>query len=111
MPPAPQKCNLGTLFKKHETKIGKEQEQASGDSTRVMDTEQQRRQQVNTKVQNIYLSARLDFKEDPLRWWKAQPMNYVSQSWKGCTEILVYMCNKLCFRETFQHFWKCCVII
>ena len=40
--PAPQKCNLNTLFKKHETKIREEQEQASGDSARAVDIEEQR---------------------------------------------------------------------
>ena len=48
--PAPQKCNLNTLFKKHETKIREEQEQASGDSARAVDIEEQRWQQVNTEV-------------------------------------------------------------
>ena len=37
--PAPKKHNLGTLFKKHETKIREEQEQASGGSTSMVDTE------------------------------------------------------------------------
>ena len=48
--PAPKKRNLSTLFKKHETKVREEQERASGDSTRVVDTEEQRRQQVNTEL-------------------------------------------------------------
>ena len=48
--PAPKKRNLGTLFKKHETKVREEQERASGDSTRVVDTEEQHRKQVNTEV-------------------------------------------------------------
>ena len=74
--PAPKKRNLGTLFKKHETKVREEQERASGDSTRVVDTEEQRRQQVNTEVQNYLSASRLDFEEDPLQWWKAQPLNY-----------------------------------
>ena len=73
--PAPKKHNLGTLFKKHETKVREEQERASGDTTCVVDTEEQRRQQVNTEVQNYLSPSRLDFEEDPLQWWKAQPLN------------------------------------
>lgn len=76
--PAPKKRNLGTLFKKHETKIREEQEQASGDSARVVDIEEQHRQQVNTEVQNYLSASRLDFEEDSLLWWKAQPFNYPS---------------------------------
>ena len=40
--PAPKKCNLNTLFKKHETKIREEQGQASGDSACAVDIEEQR---------------------------------------------------------------------
>ena len=75
---APKKCNLGTLFKKHETKIREEQEQASGGSTSMVETEEQRRHQVNLEVENYLLASRLDFEEDPLLWWKAQPFNYPS---------------------------------
>ena len=78
MSPAPKKCNLGTLFKKHETKIREEQERASGNSTCMVDTVEQHKQQVNTEVQNYLSAIRLDFEEDPLWWWKAQPLNYFS---------------------------------
>ena len=76
--PAPKKRNLGTLFKKHETKIRKEQEQASGGSTSMVDTEEQQRHQVYLEVENYLSASRLDFEEDPLLWWKAQPFNYPS---------------------------------
>ena len=69
--PASKKHNLGTLFKKHETKIREEQGQASGDNTHLVNTEEQRRQQTNTEVQNYLSASRLDFEKDPLLWWKA----------------------------------------
>ena len=43
-----------------------------------MDTKEQHRQQVNTEVQNYLSASRLDVEEDPLQWWKAQPLNYPS---------------------------------
>ena len=76
--PAPQKCNLNTLFKKHETKIREEQEQSSGDSARAVDIEEQCWQQVNTEVRNYLWASRLDFEKDSLLWWKAQPLKYHS---------------------------------
>ena len=76
--PAPKKRNLGTLFKKHEAKIREEQEQASGGSTSMVDTEEQRRHQVYLEVENYLSASRLDFEEDPLLWWKTQPFNYPS---------------------------------
>ena len=66
--PAPKKRNLGTLFKKHEAKIREEQEQASGGSTSMVDTEEQRRHQVYLEVENYLSASRLDFEEDPLLW-------------------------------------------
>ena len=44
----------------------------------MVDTEKQCRQQVYTEVQNCLSASRLDFGEDPLSWWKAQPLNYPS---------------------------------
>ena len=76
-PPAPKKRNLGTLFKNHETRIREEQQQtSSGDSTQVVNIEEQHRQQVTKEVDDYLSASRLDFEEDPLLWWKAQPFNY-----------------------------------
>ena len=75
VPPAPKKRNLGTLFKDHETRI-REEEQLTGESTQVVNTEEQQRQQATKEVDDYLSASRLDFEEDPLLWWKGQPLNY-----------------------------------
>ena len=74
VPPAPKKCNLGTLFKDHETRI--REEELLGESTQVVNTEEQYRQQATKEVDDYLSASRLDFEEDPLLWWKGQPLNY-----------------------------------
>lgn len=75
VPPAPKKRNLGTLFKDHETRI-REEEQLTGESTQVVNTEEQQRQQATKEVDDYLSASRLDFEEDPLLWWKGQSLNY-----------------------------------
>ena len=75
VPPAPKKRNLGTLFKDHETRI-REEEQLTDESTQVVNTEEQQRQQATKEVDDYLSASRLDFEEDPLLWWKGQPLNY-----------------------------------
>ena len=86
VPPAPKKRNIGTLFKNHETRIREEGQQVAGESTPVVNTEEQQRQQATKEVDDYLSANRLDFEEDPLLWWKGQPLNY---TWKGCTKISV----------------------
>ena len=73
VPPAPKKRNIGTLFKIHETRIREEGQQPKGEGTQVVNTE---RQQATKEVYDYLSSSRLDFEEDPLLWWKGQPLNY-----------------------------------
>lgn len=79
-PSAPKKRNLGTLFKNHEIKIREEQEHTlSGDSvseSNPISIEERHRQKVTKEVGDYLTASRLDFEEDPLLWWKAQPFSY-----------------------------------
>ena len=76
VPPAPKKRNIGTLFKIHETRIREEGQQPTGEGTQVVNTEEQQRQQATKEVDDYLSASRLDFEEDPLLWWKGQPLNY-----------------------------------
>ena len=68
-PSASKKRNLGTLFKKNETKIREQEEQEH--ATPVVSQEEQRRQQILKEVEGYLSGDRRDFEEDPLMWWKA----------------------------------------
>ena len=61
VPPASKKRNLGTSFKDHETRI-REEEQLLGESTQVVNSEEQ----ATKEVDDYLLASRLDFEEDPL---------------------------------------------
>ena len=64
------------MFKNHETRIREEGQQVAGESTLVVNTEEQQRQQATKEVDDYLSASRLDFEEDPLLWWKRQPLNF-----------------------------------
>ena len=76
VPSAPKKHNIGTLLKNHETRIREEGQQVAGESTPVVNTEEQHRQQATKEVDDYLSASKLDFEEEPLLWLKGQPLNY-----------------------------------
>ena len=61
VPPASKKHNIRTLFKNHETRIREKGQQVAGESTPVVNTEEQQRQQAAKEVDDYLSASRVGF--------------------------------------------------